>query len=305
MKNLVYLILILVAFGCGKDDEGMGVPGIDLSGIWMKPDAQCGSGVFYDEEILIIHSEDSIIATKLVGSACVPQGEVSFRGANVLIDDSYYEIIWTLGNPSSPSCCTAPGTVMLTEDCKLHTTWNGINVVEFFRKDFPNPIDYGINGSIPIIPQPSSLTCWAATGVMMVSWKDNIEYSFEDFFTIHPAYENEFDTNTPLSFSAVEGFYGDLGLEGREMSYSTTGIKNLLKEKGPLLAAASTRLGDNSSGHVRIIVEILGDGSLGCTHLKFIDPSGGRIYTEPFTVFTEKYQGLAEQAEVPLIYYFN
>lgn len=81
--GLVGLILLSLAplavsgcRGCApKHHEG-----VDLSGLWAGDGYTCTEGKVPTEQISIVQNENSIVATKKTGDACIAAGQVTFQG---------------------------------------------------------------------------------------------------------------------------------------------------------------------------------------------------------------------------------
>lgn len=54
--------------------------GVDLSGLWAGDGYTCTEGRVPTEQISIVQNENSIVATKKTGDACIPAGQVTFQG---------------------------------------------------------------------------------------------------------------------------------------------------------------------------------------------------------------------------------
>jgi hypothetical protein len=154
---------------------------------------------------------------------------------------------------------------------------------------------YDAPGIVPIIPQPSINTCWAAVSTMMVSWRDQKSYEIKTVMDMAGTiYRTKFETNKKLSSSEKNLFLPALGLVGElPMSYTVDGLLYLLRAYGPLWATTDEKPGAGFSIHARIITGMYGDGTIDGTKLRIIDPSGGRQYTESFLAFTKKFEEVA------------
>lgn len=72
--------------------------GADLSGLWAGDGYTCTEGKVPTEQISIVQNENSIVATKKTGDACIPAGQVTFQG--------------TFGGPKIPQSMPVKTTVL-------------------------------------------------------------------------------------------------------------------------------------------------------------------------------------------------
>ena len=160
--------------------------------------------------------------------------------------------------------------------------------------------NYNVPGTVPIIAQPSNLTCWATGSTMLVSWRDQTGYKIEDVMDMAGAtYRNKFDNNQGLLGSEKEAFLTSLGMTGEPpMSYTVSGMRALLETHGPLWATTDEQPGAGFSIHARIITGIFGDGTIDGTSLRINDPAGGRQYTETYRAFMQKFEEVADAGKL-------
>lgn len=117
MKNII-ILLVLIIVSCSKSKLEIN-PEINLNGEWIGKGYQCPFGSTINEEIVKLeHKENEIIATKIVGDSCVPAGKIIFK-CSYNADKDHYDIIWTLGEPNQPACCSSP-VIMKVTDKKKH-----------------------------------------------------------------------------------------------------------------------------------------------------------------------------------------
>ena len=152
--------------------------------------------------------------------------------------------------------------------------------------------DYNVTGAVPIISQPSSMTCWATVATMMVSWRDRSSYDIQDVMDMAgQTYRSKFDNDQGLSGSEKVAFLTSLGLIGEPpMSYTVRGLKTLLEIYGPLWVTSDEQPGAGFSIHARIVTGMFGDGTVDGTSLRINDPAGGQQYTETFRIFMQKFE---------------
>jgi hypothetical protein len=70
-------------------------------------------------------------------------------------------------------------------------------------------------------------------------------------------------------------------------------ILQMLQNCGPVIIIDDEDPSAGFAVHARIITGIHGDGDAQNTHLKIVDPDGGKTYDESFQDFTSKYEVMA------------
>lgn len=165
--------------------------------------------------------------------------------------------------------------------------------------------DYTVPGLVPIIAQPSNMTCWATVATMMLSWRNNQSFTIQAAMDKAGAkYRTMFDNNEGLPGSEHDAFAAACGLKGEPpMSYTISGLRSLIENHGPLIAVADEAPGAVWAIHARVIRGIYGDGSLDGTFLRINDPAGGRQYTESFRAFAKKYEEVAAAPRLQIMHY--
>ena len=156
-------------------------------------------------------------------------------------------------------------------------------------------MDYQISNIIPVIQQPTSMSCWATCATMMISWKNQQSYSIETVMDmLQSDFRSIYDANTGLSVERNQDFARATGMQ---IEYPTCdlpeAIENKLKSFGPLLIIDDEDSSKNFALHARIIIGIAGDGTSENTLLAIIDPGSGTQYQEGFETFIDKYEQAA------------
>lgn len=151
-------------------------------------------------------------------------------------------------------------------------------------------IDIDVDPPITPILQPSSMTCWAATGTMMKSWYTQDSMTISAMLdSLGGAWRSKFDSDQGLSGAQMHAFTKALGLiEEGPRSYSVEGLARLLKNSGPLWSITDDDFQANKVVHARIITAIHGDGTLDGTMLNMADPLTGTLTTESFKTFARR-----------------
>ncbi len=165
--------------------------------------------------------------------------------------------------------------------------------------------DYTVPGIVPIIAQPSNMTCWATVAAMMLAWKDQASYTIETAMDRAGAsYRAKFDANEGLAAEDHEDFAAACDMEGEpSMSYTVSAIKNMIELHGPIIAIADEQPGELWAIHARVVTGIFGDGSRDGTFLRINDPAGGHQYTESFTSFSQKFEEVAGAPRLQIMHF--
>jgi hypothetical protein len=161
-----------------------------------------------------------------------------------------------------------------------------------------------IRYTVPLIAQPTNMTCWAASIAMIYAWFRNIR--------VNPA-EIRDGVGVWRNFPAEWRNSGLLPNEPRVFQrfhfcceaprqYTVDSLSNMLRTFGPLWVAASVDLGGTGpAAHVRVVTGMHGDGTPDGTQVVINDPWGeglpanptaaqmannqGRTYEIPFSTF--------------------
>jgi hypothetical protein len=89
------------------------------------------------------------------------------------------------------------------------------------------------------------------------------------------------------------------------MSYSVEGLATLLRQHGPLIAIAQEAQGPQPQFHARVVTGIVGCGAPDNTHLRLNDPAQGREVVERFDTFQRKFEAVAANPRVQIMYFRN
>lgn len=154
--------------------------------------------------------------------------------------------------------------------------------------------------TVPVVAQPSHMTCWAAVATMLLSWRDGTSYGIRDAVGSNdPTWAAKFDAGSGLRPAEKEPFLSAMGLVAEPpMNYSVEGLYELLVDHGPLWLTTDENTASGFSIHARVLVGMSGDGTIENTTLTLIDPNGGRVVRESFETFAEKFEEEAIDAGV-------
>ena len=145
----------------------------------------------------------------------------------------------------------------------------------------------------PVVPihQPSSLTCWAAGGAMMESWRTRQPLTIAAVLdALGGEWRAKFDAGAGLTVAELRAFLAALHLvEEAVQSYTPEGLANLLAGNGPLLEVGDDAVENNLVVHVRVVTAVRGDGSAAGTTVTLADPASGTSVSEPFSEFDHRH----------------
>lgn len=104
---------------------------------------------------------------------------------------------------------------------------------------------------VQLINQPTDMSCWAASGAMVVGWRDRMSLTPETIASIGGR-----TTATGLDPKQVGQFANDLGLVAEPpMSWSQEGFRQLLEDNGPLWVASAP-----AGLHAIVVTGLYNDG---------------------------------------------
>jgi GH24 family phage-related lysozyme (muramidase) len=151
-------------------------------------------------------------------------------------------------------------------------------------------IDYSVPGVLPIIAQPTPMTCWAAVITMMYSWKNSISLPIRDALgRIDSRFVAMFDANHGLDGNSANDLYNAAGLvQLNGFNPTIEGWLSLLQKYGPLYVDVGYATGTTT--HAIIVSGISDDGTPAGTSITYIDPIGGNTVTISFKDFLVKYE---------------
>ena len=140
---------------------------------------------------------------------------------------------------------------------------------------------------VELVPQPTGMSCWAASAAMVVGWRDRV--SIDPATIAHgagrdPEFQGGLNPDNHDEFGAAWG----LVPEG-PVSYSVQGFADLLERNGPLWIGVAV-----PSGHAVVVTGVSGDGTPGGTVIRYHDPwppgTGAADATKPWTTFMAEYE---------------
>lgn len=138
---------------------------------------------------------------------------------------------------------------------------------------------YHVPGSVQRVLQEGAYDCWAAAAAMMLSWRDQTNYTTLDAAR---AAGPEFVRLLAAKGSGGIGptpkreFLSRLGLVAEApQTFTAEGLRDLIREHGPLWVTVNQGEDDDPdflTPHARVVVAIEGDDSPNGTFLIYLDP---------------------------------
>ena len=111
---------------------------------------------------------------------------------------------------------------------------------------------------VELIPQPTNVSCWAASAAMVVGWRDRVSLAPETIAAIWNR-----TTTTGLDPAQVGQFAQEIGLVAEPpQSYSIQGFRDLLERRGPLWIAAAV-----PGLHAIVVTGMFSDGASVCVRV--------------------------------------
>lgn len=136
---------------------------------------------------------------------------------------------------------------------------------------------FDVDPAVPLIAQLGNLTCWAAAGAMLLSWRDRPMTIEEAMRQVGAVWLERFGNNEGLRLDQVSAFTRALGLvqEG-PASYLPRGVLNLLRSHGPLWVIGDDAVADDRLSHVVLVTGIRDADNADIARIILADPDGGR-----------------------------
>jgi len=153
-----------------------------------------------------------------------------------------------------------------------------------------------IQYDVPLVPQMTGMSCWAAGAAMLVGWRDKVSIDPSEIANAI-GYWKQYQNGLAPSDTSMFNYWG-LVPEAPQ-SYTVEGFANLLQRYGPLWVASA-----EPGPHIRVVTGIIGDGTPDGTTLFINDPwqsgmkvfslpNSGSQYTETYNQFVQKQDSLA------------
>jgi len=145
-------------------------------------------------------------------------------------------------------------------------------------------IDAAVSPDLVPVQQPSNMTCWAAAGTMMLSWRSQTSMSIQTALdSLGGRWRAAFDSDTGLTLGELQAFATAVGLsEEAPASYTPEGLARLLETHGPLWIVSDDAVEGNLVVHAQIVTATRGDGTAEGTTVTLADSVSGTLVTESF-----------------------
>lgn len=142
---------------------------------------------------------------------------------------------------------------------------------------------------VPLVPQVTGMSCWAAAAAMLIGWRDSVRVDPED---VARACGRWAEYREGLEASDVRGFAAAWQLIAeRPAAIDAAHLHRLLTANGPLW------VGEASPGlHVVVVTGMVGNGSDAGTRLRILDPwpvGRGERYLIPVGDLARTHRALA------------
>lgn len=163
--------------------------------------------------------------------------------------------------------------------------------------------DYTVPGTVPVLTQPTSNTCWATVATMLFSWRDNVTYTIPHVMDlIGSNYRSLFDLNSRLANADEANFLASAGLVGEApANYSIDSYLAFLQGFGPLWITLNVDSTNIFSFHAVVMTGMFGDGTPDATYVVLNDPENGTDYADPFNDFVQKFERVAGLPGDPIL----
>ena len=144
--------------------------------------------------------------------------------------------------------------------------------------------------TVPLVPQQTGMSCWAAGAAMVVGWRDQMSVDPSEVARAAGAWA-QYQSGLAAEDTSIFPVWG---LEPETaQSYTVDAFYSLLDRFGPLWVAAAV-----PGPHIRVVTGLEGDGTPDGTTLYINDPwpvGQGAQYTETYTQFVARQETLARQ----------
>lgn len=151
-----------------------------------------------------------------------------------------------------------------------------------------------IRYDVPLLKQPTSMSCWATVFAMMAGWKLGKQVTIEEALaTLGPPYTTFFERDLGLPGGRERAFVAIAGMRAMPpASYPLTTFRRLLRDKGPVWVIT----GDGITSHARLLVGLYGPddtetrATYAVTVMEFIDPISGAYVYETALSFLDEFE---------------
>ena len=149
---------------------------------------------------------------------------------------------------------------------------------------------------VPLIPQRTGLSCWAAGAAMLVAWRDRVSFAPSEVARA-TGYWRQYREGLQAEDTHIFPIFGMVNQPAQ--TFTVAGFKHLLETYGPLWVASA-----EPGSHIRVVRGIRGDGTPEGTYVYLNDPwqrgmkkfrpsNRGSQYSETYAEFVRKQEALA------------
>lgn len=141
-----------------------------------------------------------------------------------------------------------------------------------------------VSYDVPLVPQPTDVSCWAASLTMVISHRDQASYSVEDV-----AAQAGLNTSDSYDWSSIKGAVQSWGLnEVWPASGTPEYWADQLASRGPIWVVET-----GNPYHAVVLVGISGDGSVDNSRVTVNNPwppNAGEVQTLDFSTFESDFE---------------
>lgn len=156
---------------------------------------------------------------------------------------------------------------------------NDPNSATLWRRASPAVIlDTTVPGHVPVLAQPSTMSCWATVATMMISWRQGRSMTIDEALgTIGGPWLANYRNNRTLLWTQTAAFANAAGMRMEPLqSFSGEGFADLLSRwKSPLFTSIHPSGNPTNLTHIVVVVGVRGNGTADGTQVTFNDPNGG------------------------------
>jgi Papain-like cysteine protease AvrRpt2 len=184
-------------------------------------------------------------------------------------------------------------------------TWSNPFVVpphlvnQFATTNIKTYKSFDISYEVPLIPQQTGVSAWAAAAAMLVAWRDQVTVNLTEIAQATgnwAKYKSGLQAEDPSIFKV----WGLVAVPAKQ--YTVEDFKKLMMNiPGPLLVASA-----EPGSHVRVVTGLVGDGTPNGTIVHINDPravgmtsfqmpNAGAKYTETYSQFVQKQPTLSQK----------
>lgn len=145
-------------------------------------------------------------------------------------------------------------------------------------------IDVAITPDLMPVKQPTDMTCWAAAGTMMLSWRAQVSMTIQAAMESLGGGWRAFDAGKGLTLGELQA--GSLQRSGsrrrRRPAIQRRVSLGCSTRHGPLWIVTDDAVEGNLVVHAQIVTAVRGDGTAANTTITLADSASGTLVTESF-----------------------